>query len=78
VNPELTVREKEVLRLITRGLSNKEIAISLAIAPNTVKNHVHNLLEKLNVSNRHEAAWMEIRSSGQHGRSPVIRNAARL
>ena len=56
-NGLLTFREKEVLRLIERGLSNKEIADYLRIAPNTVKNHVHNLLEKLNVKSRHEAAW---------------------
>jgi DNA-binding NarL/FixJ family response regulator len=57
----LTLREKEVLHFITRGLSNKEIASCLSITPNTVKNHVHNLLEKLNVKSRHEAAWVEIR-----------------
>jgi DNA-binding NarL/FixJ family response regulator len=74
----LTFREREVLCLITKGLSNKEIADSLAIAPNTVKNHVHNLLEKLNVSSRHEAARVEIRSSRQAGRSQVVRNAALL
>ncbi len=78
VPPELTFREREVLRLITRGLSNKEIADSLAIAPNTVKNHVHNLLEKLNVSSRHEAARVEIRSSRQAGHSQVVRNAILL
>jgi two-component system nitrate/nitrite response regulator NarL len=78
IHPGLTFREREVLCLITRGLSNKEIADSLAIAPNTVKNHVHNLLEKLNVSSRHEAAEVEIRSLRQAGRSQVVRNAARL
>jgi two-component system nitrate/nitrite response regulator NarL len=78
IHPGLTFREREVLCLITRGLSNKEIADSLAIAPNTVKNHVHNLLEKLNVSSRHEAAEVDIRSPRQAGRSQVVRNAARL
>lgn len=78
VHPELTFREREVLCLITRGLSNKEIADSLAIAPNTVKNHVHNLLEKLNVSSRHEAARVEIRSSRQAGHSQVVRNVTLL
>jgi DNA-binding NarL/FixJ family response regulator len=74
----LTPREKEVLCLIASGLSNKEIADSLAIAPNTVKNHVHNLLEKLNVSSRHEAARVEIRSSRQAGRTHIVRNATPL
>jgi DNA-binding NarL/FixJ family response regulator len=54
----LTSREQEIFRLIQDGLSNKEIASRLHIAPNTVKNHVHHLLEKLKVRNRHEAAWL--------------------
>jgi DNA-binding NarL/FixJ family response regulator len=60
-DPQLTAREKEILRLIRGGLSNKEIAVQLRIAPNTVKNHVHHLLEKLKVRSRHEAAWLEAR-----------------
>lgn len=56
--PALSLREEEVLRLIQDGLSNKEIANRLQITSNTVKNHVHHLLEKLNVRNRHEAAWL--------------------
>jgi two-component system nitrate/nitrite response regulator NarL len=57
----LTEREKEVLHLIIDGLSNKEIADRLSIAPSTVKNHVHHLLEKLHVGSRHEAAWVSSR-----------------
>jgi len=57
----LTPREKEILQLISNGLSNKEIATQLHIAPNTVKNHVHHLLDKLKVRSRHDAAWMQIR-----------------
>jgi DNA-binding NarL/FixJ family response regulator len=56
----LTRREKEILPLIGNGLSNKEIATQLNITPNTVKNHVHHLLEKLKVRSRHHAAWMQI------------------
>jgi DNA-binding NarL/FixJ family response regulator len=56
---QLTLREIEILRLISDGLSNKEIASHLCIAPNTVKNHVHHLLEKLKVSSRHEAAYRQ-------------------
>jgi DNA-binding NarL/FixJ family response regulator len=59
----LTSREQEIFRLIQGGLSNKEIAARLQIAPNTVKNHVHHLLEKLKVRNRHEAAWLRGRPS---------------
>ena len=52
----LTARETEIMALIDGGLSNKEIAARLHIAPPTVKNHVHNILEKLGVSRRFEAA----------------------
>jgi two-component system nitrate/nitrite response regulator NarL len=55
-DPRLTARETEILALIGRGLSNKEIADRLVIELPTVKNHVHNLLEKLNVHRRSEAA----------------------
>lgn len=52
----LTPREFEVLDLIDQGLSNKEIAGSLGIEVATAKNHVHNILEKLHVHRRGEAA----------------------
>lgn len=52
----LTAREREVARLIDRGLSNKEIAIRLCIELPTVKNHVHSILEKVDVSRRDDAA----------------------
>jgi DNA-binding NarL/FixJ family response regulator len=52
----LTPREVEVLRELSRGSSNREIALNLAIAENTVKVHVHNILEKLNLRNRRQAA----------------------
>lgn len=52
----LTSRESEVLKLIGDGLTNQEIAEKLVIEIGTVKNHVHNILEKLNVSSRGEAA----------------------
>jgi two-component system nitrate/nitrite response regulator NarL len=54
----LTRRELEILGLVTKGLSNREIARLLSIAVATVKNHVHNILDKLEVSTRAEAsAW---------------------
>jgi two-component system, NarL family, nitrate/nitrite response regulator NarL len=52
----LTAREEEILDLIDQGLSNKEIAGRLFIEVATVKNHVHNILEKLHVRRRAEAA----------------------
>lgn len=52
----LTVREREVLRLVDAGLSNKEIAARLNIEVSTVKNHVHNVLDKLHVTSRMQAA----------------------
>lgn len=48
----LTQREGQVATLIAQGLSNKEIALALGIGPATVKNHVHNILEKLHVARR--------------------------
>jgi DNA-binding NarL/FixJ family response regulator len=53
---ELTPREQEVLELIGEDCSNQEIADRLFIEVGTVKNHVHNILKKLDVSSRHEAA----------------------
>ena len=53
--PALTNREIEVLRLVAKGMSNREIAEELYISENTVKNHVRNILEKLHLHNRMEA-----------------------
>jgi two-component system nitrate/nitrite response regulator NarL len=51
----LTHRELEILQLVADGMSNKEIAICLKLELQTVKNHVHNILEKLRVRNRRDA-----------------------
>jgi two-component system, NarL family, nitrate/nitrite response regulator NarL len=65
----LTPREWEIVRLIERGLSNKEIARHLAIQLPTVKNHVHNILEKLDVRHRADAVQVarSIQASGTDG-----------
>ena len=52
----LTPREREVLQCLGKGCTNQEIASHLLVEIGTVKNHVHSILEKLNVSNRDEAA----------------------
>lgn len=54
--PRLSERERDVLRLISRGASNKEIAAALFLAEGTVKNHVTNILVKLEVEDRTQAA----------------------
>lgn len=54
-NP-LTGRETEVLDFVCQGFTNQEIASQLALEVGTIKNHVHNILKKLNVANRGEAA----------------------
>lgn len=51
----LTSREIEVLQELANGVTNQEIATRLFISENTVKNHIHNILEKLNLHNRREA-----------------------
>ena len=54
--PELSDREREILDLIAQGRSNPEIAARLVLSPKTVRNHVSNVLNKLQVADRTEAA----------------------
>jgi two-component system NarL family response regulator len=58
--PQLSEREIEVLQLVARGLANKQIAYALNIAETTAKNHVKNILHKLGVQDRTQAATAAI------------------
>ncbi len=59
--PRLTDRELQVLRLVAKGLNNKDIGDDLFISENTVKNHVRNILEKLHLHSRMEAVVYAVR-----------------
>jgi DNA-binding NarL/FixJ family response regulator len=61
ITPKLTGRELEVLNLVAHGLNNREIARQLFISENTVKNHVRNILEKLQLHSRMEAVMYAVR-----------------
>jgi DNA-binding CsgD family transcriptional regulator len=68
--PPLTDREKEILRWVAGGLQNKEIAHKLGISLATVRNHIHNILEKLDVHSKLEAVSLAFRQgwvSGPNG-----------
>jgi two-component system, NarL family, nitrate/nitrite response regulator NarL len=75
----LTDREHEIVRLIDNGLSNKEIAMVLRISLPTVKNHVHHIIAKLNVSRRAEAAALlrHERATAHAGMNPTIHESDR-
>ncbi len=61
IQDELTSREAEVLRLVASGNTNREIAIKLSITENTVKMHLRNILDKLHLQNRIQAAAYAVR-----------------
>ena len=72
VTDRLSPREIEVTLLIARGLSNKQIATQLSITVATVKNHVHNILDKLEVKRRSEAAaWIRNQQGTDYDRTLV-------
>jgi DNA-binding NarL/FixJ family response regulator len=68
---ELSTREREVLQLLSSGLSNKQIGYQLGISLSTVKNHVHSILNKLKLSRRRETLVWSISE-----RSSQIRSAS--
>jgi len=59
--PRLTDREMDVLKLVAKGLNNRDIAKALFISENTVKNHIRNILEKLQLHSRMEAVVYAVR-----------------
>jgi DNA-binding NarL/FixJ family response regulator len=59
--PRLTERELGILRLVARGRLNREIAGDLFISENTVRNHIRNILDKLQMHSRVEAAMYAVR-----------------
>ena len=59
--PRLTDRELEILQLVARGRLNREIAAELFISENTVRNHIRNILDKLQMHSRMEAAMYAVR-----------------
>ncbi len=59
--PRLTDRELQVLKLVAKGLNNRDIAKALFISENTVKNHIRNILEKLQLHSRMEAVVYAVR-----------------
>ena len=71
---QLTQREREILACLTRGKSNKAIAQELHISADTVKLHVRNVLAKLNLSSRVEAAVFAVKH--EIATAPAIRNEA--
>lgn len=58
--PELSPRQMEILNLVAKGFSNKEIAEIIGIAPDTVKEHVANIFQRIGASSRAEAATLAV------------------
>jgi DNA-binding NarL/FixJ family response regulator len=76
VEPRLTNRELEVLALVAEGATNRQVARQLGIADNTVKNHVRNVLEKLRLHSRLDAARYAVEASLIS--APLVPGAPRL
>jgi two-component system nitrate/nitrite response regulator NarL len=63
--PQLTARERDVVRLVSSGLSNKVIARHLGLQEGTVKIHLHNVYRKLRIANRMTLVVQEIAASDE-------------
>jgi DNA-binding CsgD family transcriptional regulator len=74
--PPLTEREREILRWVAGGLQNKEIAQKLGISLATVRNHIHNILEKLDVHSKLEAVSLAFRQGWVGGPNGELGAAA--
>jgi two-component system nitrate/nitrite response regulator NarL len=61
----LTARERQIVNLVSEGLSNKAIARQLKLTDGTIKVHLHNVFEKLGISNRTSLAALAIRQEGR-------------
>jgi len=61
----LTGRERQIMNLVSEGLSNKEIARKVKLADGTIKVHLHHVFEKLSISNRTSLAALAIRQEGR-------------
>jgi two-component system nitrate/nitrite response regulator NarL len=61
----LTGRERQIMNLVSEGLSNKEIARKVKLADGTIKVHLHHVFEKLGISNRTSLAALAIRQEGR-------------
>lgn len=59
--PELTARQAEILKSVTLGLTNRDIAIQLGICPTVVKEHLNTIFNKLGAANRAEAIAIALR-----------------
>src|SRR5919106_4471846 len=73
--PRLTDRELEVLKLVAKGMNNRDIGTELFISENTVKNHVRNILEKLHLHSRMEAVVYAVREKLLDIKKPVCANS---
>ena len=62
----MTPRERQVLDLLARGLSNRQVAADLRVSEATVRKHVTRLLDKLNVQSRTQACWCSCTKPGAH------------
>lgn len=69
---ELTPREWEVLQLLEKGCSNRDIAEELVIEVGTVKNHVHSILGKFDVKTRHQAALLARQMTSENARQGAV------
>lgn len=74
----LTLREAQIAELLVQGLSNKEIAARLLLGVSTVKNHVHNVLSKVNARTRSEAVAMLLNMRDPDPSGPGIRISERV